>query len=92
MVEEVENGFDPWTLRFVVEELIASSERGTQVFLTTHSPFLMNMLPRQVFQFVTRVDGGSRFSRLDGEDGARRALEVMRVGDAYAGNLLGQHQ
>src|SRR5262249_9694324 len=45
-IEEVENGFDPWTLRFVLEELVACSERGAQLLLTTHSPYLMNMLPR----------------------------------------------
>jgi predicted ATPase len=87
-IEEVENGFDPWTLRFVVEELIACSERGTQIVLTTHSPHLMNMLPREVFHFVSREDGAPHFSRLDGDAAERRVLSVMGVGDAYAGNLL----
>jgi predicted ATPase len=89
-IEEVENGFDPWTLRFVLEELVACSERGTQVVLTTHSPHLMNMLPREVFHFVSRSDGDPHFSKLDGDAGAKRVLGVMGVGDAYAGNLLRQ--
>lgn len=88
-IEEIENGFDPWTLRFVLEELVACAERGTQVMLTTHSPHLMNMIPREVFQFVSRTDGGTEFSRLDGDSSQKRVLDAMGVGDAYVGNLLG---
>lgn len=88
-IEEVENGFDPWTLRFVLEELVACSERGSQIVLTTHSPFLMNLLPREVFHFVNRTDG-AQFSKITTEESTDRVFEVMGVGDAYAGNLLGK--
>lgn len=89
-IEEVENGFDPWTLRFVLEELVACSERGTQILLTTHSPHLMNMLPREVFHFVSRSEQGAQFSRIADEAATDRMLSAMGVGDAYAGNLLGR--
>lgn len=90
MIEEVENGFDPWTLKFVVEELVAATERGTQVVVTSHSPFLMNLLPSEVFQFVSRTEDGARFSPIRDERGAARVLDAMGVGDAYAANLLGR--
>lgn len=44
-IEEVENGLDPWTLRFLCDELTSAVERGTQVILTTHSPYLLNFVP-----------------------------------------------
>lgn len=89
-IEEVENGFDPWTLRFVLEELVACSERGTQILLTTHSPYLMNLLPREVFHFVNRSDGAARFSKISGNHDVSHVLEILGVGDAYIGNLLGE--
>jgi hypothetical protein len=89
-IEEVENGFDPWTLRFVLEELVACSERGAQIFVTTHSPYLMNMLPREVFHFAERSDGGAQFSRITSESASNIVIEAMGVGGAYAGNLLGR--
>lgn len=88
-IEEVENGFDPWTLRFILEELVACSERGTQILLTTHSPHLMNLMPKEVFHFVTRSDGGAQFSRISGEKSARGMLDHLGVGDAYVGDLMG---
>lgn len=87
-IEEVENGFDPWTLKFVLEELVACSEMGTQVMATTHSPYLMNLLPRQVFTFVSRQRSAS-FSKVKGAKGVSRVLDDLGVGDAYAGGLLG---
>lgn len=87
-IEEIENGFDPWTLRFVLEELVACSERGAQIVLTTHSPYLMNMLPRDVFHFVSRSNEDPQFMKIGEESASIRVLEVMGIGDAYAGNLL----
>ena len=86
-IEEVENGFDPWTLQFLLTELASRAEQGVQILLTTHSPFLMNLLPRQVFHFVSRERGSPRFTRLSSEN-VRAVLKRIRVGDAYAGNLL----
>lgn len=86
-IEEVENGFDPWTLQFLLTELASQAEQGVQILLTTHSPFLMNLLPRQVFHFVSRERGSPRFTRISSEN-TRAVLKQMRVGDAYTGNLL----
>ncbi|NJL56138.1 ATP-binding protein, partial [bacterium] len=44
-IEEIENGLDPWTIKYVLEELTGAVERGTQVILTTHSPYLLNLFP-----------------------------------------------
>jgi predicted ATPase len=89
-IEEVENGFDPWTLKFVLEELVACTELGTQIMATTHSPYLMNLLPRQVFTFVSRLRSAS-FSKVKGAKGTNRVLDDLGVGDAYTGGLVGSN-
>lgn len=86
-IEEVENGFDPWTLQFLLAELASRAEEGVQILLTTHSPYLMNLLPRQVFHFVSREKGSPSFTRLTSGN-VSAVLRRMRVGDAYTGNLL----
>jgi predicted ATPase len=45
VVEEIENGLDPRTLHLVVEEIRAAiTAETTQVLLTTHSPYLLDLL------------------------------------------------
>lgn len=57
VVEEIENGLDPWTLELVLDALNELSEVGTQVILTTHSPFFLDRLqPEQVIH-VQRARG-----------------------------------
>ncbi len=86
-IEEIENGFDPWTLRFLLEELSGCARRGTQILLTTHSPHLMNMLPREVFHYVSRDHQGAQFSRVTSTN-VTKSLRELGVGDMYVGNLL----
>lgn len=86
-IEEIENGFDPWTLRFLLEELSGCARRGTQILMTTHSPYLMNMMPKEVFHYVSRDREKVHFSPLTSAN-VTGSLRDLGVGDMYVGNLL----
>jgi predicted ATPase len=66
VVDEIENGLDPRTLHLVVEEIRAAITAGTtQVILTTHSPYLLDLLDLSHIVVVERVDGQPVFRRPD---------------------------
>ena len=57
-VEEVENGLDPRTVHLVVDELLRAVEDDRmQVIVTTHSPYLLDLLPLESIVLVTRAPG-----------------------------------
>ncbi len=64
VVEELENGLDPRTIHLLVEEMRAALDAGTtQVILTTHSPFLLDLFDLSQIVVVERVDGRPTFKR-----------------------------
>jgi predicted ATPase len=64
VVEEIENGLDPRTLHLVVEEIRAAITAGTtQVILTTHSPYLLDLLDLSHIIVVEREEGQPVFNR-----------------------------
>jgi predicted ATPase len=62
-IEEVENGLDPWSVRVVLRHLQSAADRGVQVILTTHSPWLLDDVPMESILQVRRVDGDTRYER-----------------------------
>lgn len=61
VIEEIENGLDPWTLRSVLRALRSTSEDGVSVLLTTHSPYLLDAFePRNIIHVIYR-DGQSHY-------------------------------
>ena len=68
VVEQIENGLDPRTLHLVVEEIRAAITAGTtQVILTTHSPYLLDLLDLSHIVVVEREEGQPVFRRPDAE-------------------------
>ena len=66
IVEEIENGLDPRTLHLVVEEIRAAiTAETTQVILTTHSPYLLDLLDLSHIVIVEREEGQPVFRRPD---------------------------
>lgn len=66
VIEEIENGLDPRTLHLVVEEIRAAMTAGTtQVILTTHSPYLLDLLDLSHIVVVEREKGQPMFRRPD---------------------------
>lgn len=69
-IEEVENGLDPRTIHLVVDEIRHFVESGGQVVLTTHSPFLLDLLHLSQVIVVERDEMGAPFFKRPGNDGA----------------------
>ena len=76
VVEEAENGLDPRTLHLVVEEIRAAiTAETTQVILTTHSPFLLDLLDLSHIVVVERHEGQPVFIRPDAHGLAKWAKD-----------------
>lgn len=65
MIEEIENGLDPRSIHLIVEEIrTAVLSEKTQVILTTHSPYLLDLLTLDQLVLVARDETGEpRFYR-----------------------------
>ncbi len=65
VVEEIENGLDPRSIHLLVEEIRTAVLGGiTQVVLTTHSPYLLDLLKLDQLVLVARNGKGEpRFHR-----------------------------
>ena len=64
VIEEVENGLDPRTMHLLVEEIRAAiTAQTTQVILTTHSPYLLDLLDLSHIIVTERVNGEPTFVR-----------------------------
>jgi predicted ATPase len=65
IIEELENGLDPRTINLLVEEIRQAIESGkTQVIITTHSPYLLDLLHLSQIVIVERSEQGEPiFSR-----------------------------
>jgi predicted ATPase len=69
IIEEIENGLDPRMLHLLVEEIRAAiTAETTQVILTTHSPYLLDLLDLSHIIVVESEDGQPIFHRPDTED------------------------
>jgi predicted ATPase len=63
-LEEVENGLDPWSVIKVLQHLqSAAAATGTQVILTTHSPWVLDHVPLDSIIYVQRISGSSEYRR-----------------------------
>jgi len=60
-IEEIENGLDPWTVQAVLRHLQSAATRGTQVILTTHSPWVLDYIPIDSILQVRRIEGDTRY-------------------------------
>jgi predicted ATPase len=63
VIEEIENGFDPWTLATLFQHLRAASADGVQLILTTHSPYLLDHVEPDEVLVVQRVSGNTQLLR-----------------------------
>lgn len=64
VVEELENGLDPRTIHLIVEEIRNVVEHGiSQVIVTTHSPYLLDLLALEDIVLVERINGEPTFTR-----------------------------
>jgi predicted ATPase len=92
VVEEIENGLDPRSIHLIVEEIRNAVLSGvTQVIVTTHSPYLLDLLTLEHLVLVERDDKGQpRFLRPSDSENLRRWATDFAPGKLYTmGNLAG---
>ena len=71
-IEELENGLDPWTVQTLLGHLMSAAERGVQIVLSTHSPWVLDHVPLSSILYVRRADGDTEylnFAQLSAEEG-----------------------
>ncbi|HEX3476859.1 MAG TPA: ATP-binding protein [Kofleriaceae bacterium] len=83
IIEEIENGLDPWTLEFVLQELRDAAERGIQIVLTTHSPFLLDHVSPEEVVVVRREKRQSTYEQVTGFEDVARYQGVVAPGAMY---------
>ena len=85
VIEEIENGLDPRSIHLLVEEIRTAILSGvTQVVLTTHSPYLLDLLKLDQIVLVVRDDKGHpRFHRPQDSDSLRRWSQEFSPGRLY---------
>lgn len=92
VVEEIENGLDPRSIHLLVEEIRNVVLNGTtQVILTTHSPYLLDLLTLEHLVLVERDDKGQPcFLRPANNKNLHRWATDFAPGKLYTmGNLTG---
>lgn len=84
-VEEIENGLDPQTIQLLVEEIRYFVQSGTgQVVLTTHSPYLLDLLPLSSLIVVERGENGApQFTRPADQEGLEAWAKSFAPGKLY---------
>lgn len=93
IIEEIENGLDPRTIHLIVEELRNLTETGqTQVIITTHSPYLLDLLALSHIVLVERIDGQPVFSRPADEETLKEWANNFGSGRLYTMNKLSHRE
>ena len=92
VVEEIENGLDPRSVHLIVEEIRNAVQANvTQVVMTTHSPYLLDLLTLDHLVVVERdAKGQPQFTRPVDSAGLQRWATEFAPGKLYTmGNLNG---
>ncbi|NER97688.1 MAG: ATP-binding protein [Symploca sp. SIO1B1] len=92
VIEEIENGLDPRTIHLIVDEIRNVIEAGkTQVIITTHSPYLLDLLSLSQIILVERDDTGEPvFSRPVDQKSLQEWSKKFGPGKLYTMNRLTQ--
>ena len=85
LIEEIENGLDPRSIHLLVEEIRTAVLTGlTQVVLTTHSPYLLDLLKLDQLVLVARnATGEPRFHRPASDASLREWAKEFAPGRLY---------
>jgi predicted ATPase len=82
-VEEIENGLDPHTTLLVLSELRSAADRGTQVLLTTHNPWLLDHVSLDDIIEARREDGNTVYSKFADRDAIKAFAANIPPGTRY---------
>ncbi len=95
VIEEIENGLDPRTIHLLVEEIRSFVQEGAgQVLITTHSPYLLDLLPLSSIITVERnAQGAPVFKRPSDEGDLKKWSKDFTPGRLYTmGTLTGRNK
>jgi len=87
--EELENSLDPTTLSLIIEEIRNALKGGrTQIIVSTHSPYVLDLLDLSEIVLVERSDGQQpRFIRPD-QESLKEWSKKFSPGQLYTMNAL----
>lgn len=90
VIEEIENGLDPSTIYLIVNEIRDVIREGkTQIILTTHSPYLLDLLDISHIVLVERNDDGEpTFTRPEDQQELSAWVKKFGVGQLYTMSKL----
>jgi len=93
VIEEIENGLDPRAIGMIVEEIRELVRSGrSQVILTTHSPYLLDLLPLESLILVERTDGEPTFRRPADDESVQRWSQDFAPGRLHTMGRLHSRQ
>lgn len=82
-VEEIENGLDPWTVLHMLNHLQSATDAGTQVLVTTHSPWFLDHVPIESITQVRRIGGDTRYEQFSDRAEIRDYQANVPAGTRY---------
>lgn len=89
VIEEIENGLDPRSVHLIIDEMRSAIKDGkTQIIMTTHSPYLLNLLRLEEIVLVERVEGRPVFTRPGNDQSLQQWAEDYGPGDLYVMSKL----
>ena len=82
-IEEIENGLDPWTVLAVLNELRSAADKGVQIVLTTHSPWLLDHVEVGDILHVQRKEGDTAYMRFADRQEVKQYAQRVPPGAIY---------
>lgn len=90
-IEEIENGLDPRTINLIINEIREFvKDKKSQVIITTHSPYLLDLLHLSQVVFVERKSGNVVFNRPYDFKELRTWSKQYTPGEMYRKDIIQQ--
>jgi predicted ATPase len=87
-IEEPENYLHPGIMEHLAESIQRASE-STQIIVTTHSPFLLNLMDPQVVLVVEKTDGKTSVRPARDITGVKEAAKKLGLGELWMSGGIG---
>ncbi|MEO0115782.1 MAG: AAA family ATPase [candidate division WOR-3 bacterium] len=88
-IEEPENYVHPRLLELIVDLLKNASEKS-QILVTTHSPYFVDLLQPEDLYIVEKQEGQTKIKKAEDKKGIKETLKVLGLGEMwYSGSLGG---
>ncbi len=86
--EEPENYVHPRLLELIVDLLKNASEKS-QIFVTTHSPYFVDLLQPEDLYIVDKQEGQTQVKKAEDKKGIKEALKTLGLGEMWFSGSLG---